>query len=124
MEASDFYCEQVLRGAIHVRKVLETENVLACHHSRPSYRVHIVVIPKRHTLDFLTASEDDPVLLSEVLSVAARVMRQVMREHGGCRLTTNVGTCQQTKHLHWHVYVSDDIMGSASHRAGDSGGHT
>ena len=39
----DFYCEQVLSGKTRVEVVLETENVLAFHHTRPHWPVHIVV---------------------------------------------------------------------------------
>ena len=112
MDTGDFYCDSVLSGKIAVRKVIETENVLAFHHTRPCYNVHIVIIPKRHTLDLLSISEEDPALLSQLHSVVTDVVREVVREFGACRLTTNFGLFQQTKHLHWHVYVSDDMQGA------------
>lgn len=31
----DFYCDEVLSGRTYVKKVLETDNVLAYHHTRP-----------------------------------------------------------------------------------------
>jgi len=113
MDTGDFYCDDVLSGKVVVKKVIETETVLAFHHTRPSYQVHIVVIPKRHTLDLLTLSEEDPALLAQLHSVVTEVVRQVMRDFGACRLTTNFGFFQQTKHLHWHVYFSDDMQGTA-----------
>ena len=57
--SKDFYCDEVLRGRTTVEKVLETENVLAFHHTRPFYPVHVVVIPKKHiypVLGFLSRS--------------------------------------------------------------------
>lgn len=33
--SEDFYCDEVLSGKTKVNKVLETENVLAYHHTRP-----------------------------------------------------------------------------------------
>ena len=45
---NDFYCDRVLNGRTPVDVVAETENVLAFHHTRPFWPVHIVVIPKRH----------------------------------------------------------------------------
>ncbi len=42
----DFYCEEVLSGKTIVKKVLETDNVLAYYHTNPFYPVHIVAIPK------------------------------------------------------------------------------
>ena len=44
----DFYCDEVLSGKTRVDVVYETETVLAYHHTRPFWPVHIVVIPKLH----------------------------------------------------------------------------
>lgn len=41
----DFYCDEVLSGKTKVNKVFETENVLAYHHTRPFWPVHI--FPKK-----------------------------------------------------------------------------
>lgn len=61
--SEDFYCEEVLSGRTPVQKVLETEDVLAYHHTRPFYPVHIVTIPKRHIASLLTLEEGDSALL-------------------------------------------------------------
>lgn len=98
---SDFYCEQVLRGLTPVLKVLETERVLAYHHTRPFWPVHIVVIPKTHVGSLLTL--EDRGLLEELVSVIRQVARQVVEERGACRVLTNLGEYQESKHLHWHV---------------------
>src|SRR5690606_22876291 len=45
---SDFYCDEVLSGKTPIQRQHETERVLAFHHTRPAYPVHIVVIPKLH----------------------------------------------------------------------------
>ncbi|HUR97980.1 MAG TPA: HIT domain-containing protein, partial [Pyrinomonadaceae bacterium] len=66
MPSEDFYCDEVLSGRTPVEKVLETENVLAYHHTRPFWEIHIVVIPKTH-VDSLLRVEDD--LLVELLGV-------------------------------------------------------
>ena len=100
--SSDFYCDEVLSGRTPVVKVLETENVLAYHHTRPFWPVHIVVIPKRHIGSLLSLEVGDP-LLAEMVSVIQQVAGQVVAEHGACRVLTNLGEYQESKHLHWHV---------------------
>lgn len=52
--SEDFYCDEVLSGKTKVNKVLETENVLAYHHTRPFWPVHIVAIPKKHISSLIT----------------------------------------------------------------------
>ena len=76
----DYYCDEVLSGRTPVKVVRETGNVLAYHHTRPFWPVHIVVIPKRHISSLIT-----------------------LEEHGACRVLTNLGKYQDSKHLHWHV---------------------
>jgi histidine triad (HIT) family protein len=99
----DFYCDEVLSGRTPVKVVRETSNVLAYYHTRPFWPVHIVVIPKRHIVSLLTLEETDDALLLELLRVVRDVAREVMAEHGACRVLTNLGNYQDSKHLHWHV---------------------
>lgn len=99
----DFYCDEVLSGRTPVRVVRETENVLAFHHTRPYYPVHVVVIPKRHIASLVELSDGDDGLLLEMLAVVRQVAAQMVAEHGGCRVVTNIGEYQDSKHLHWHV---------------------
>lgn len=99
----DFYCDEVLSGRTPVRIVRETGNVLAYYHTRPFWPVHIVVISKRHVSSLLTLTESDDELLLELLRVVREVAQGVMDEYGACRVLTNLGKYQDSKHLHWHV---------------------
>jgi histidine triad (HIT) family protein len=99
--SDDFYCDEVLSGRTPVRKVAETVNVLAFHHTRPYYPVHVVVIPKRHIASLLTLGDDG--LFLEIFAIIKQVAAQVVAEHGACRVITNIGDYQDSKHLHWHV---------------------
>lgn len=98
---SDFYCDEVLSGRTPVEKVIETERVLAFHHTRPGYPVHIVVIPRQHVGSLLTLEDD--TLLAELFHVIQQVAAQVVAEQGAARVVTNLGRYQDSKHLHWHI---------------------
>lgn len=104
---SDFYCDEVLSGRTPVKKVVKTANVLAFHHTRPYYPVHIVVIPRRH-VDSLTALEDDGLFL-EMGGIIKKVAALVVAEHGACRVVTNLGDYQDSKHLHWHIIFGSPL---------------
>ena len=78
----DFYCDEVLGCRTEVNKVHETTNVLAYHHTRPFWPVHIVVIPKRHITSLLSLEESDADLLVELIDVIKQVAQQVVAEHG------------------------------------------
>ena len=106
-QSEDFYCEEVLSGKTAVQRVLETERVLAYHHTRPFWPVHIVVIPKTHVSSLLTIDDND--LLVELLDAVKKVAANVLDEHGAARVLTNLGRYQDSKHLHFHVLSGEQI---------------
>lgn len=103
---SDFYCDEVFSGKTAVQSVLETENVLAYHHTRPFWPVHIVVVPKQHIDSLLTVENE---LLIELMEVAKKVAKMVLEEQGAARVITNLGEYQDSKHLHFHVVSGSDF---------------
>ncbi|MEK3686096.1 HIT family protein [Paenibacillus sp. FSL R10-2736] len=105
----DFYCDEVLSGKTVVQKVIETDNVLAYHHTRPFYPVHIVAIPKRHISSLMTLQDSDNDLLLELIGVIKQVAAQVTGEYGACRVSTNLGDYQDSKHLHWHISYGEPL---------------
>jgi histidine triad (HIT) family protein len=107
--SNDFYCDEVLSGKTEVRIVTETDNVLAYHHTRPFWPEHIVVIPKRHVGSLLTIETQDAPLLLELLTVIREVAAKVVAERGACRVLTNLGEYQDSKHLHWHISFGDPL---------------
>ncbi len=105
----DFYCDEILSGKTPVEMIKETTNVLAFKHTRPSYPVHIVVIPKRHIASLIALTAEDDDLLLEMMGVIREIAARVVAEHGACRVITNLGDYQESKHLHWHVVSGDRL---------------
>lgn len=101
--SSDFYCDEVLSGRTQVRVVVETDTVLAYHHTRPFWPVHIVVIPKTHIPSLTDLGDADESALQELLAVVRTVARDVEKQYGKARVLTNLGDYQDSKHLHFHV---------------------
>jgi len=99
----DFYCDEVLSGRTAVEVVRETPGALAFHHTRPYWPVHIVVIPRRHIPSLTDLGDADPELLHSLLEVVREVAAEVEAEHGAARVLTNLGTYQDSKHLHFHI---------------------
>jgi histidine triad (HIT) family protein len=100
---SDFYCDEALSGRTPVKIVMETEDVLAFHHTRPYWALHIVVVPKVHIPSLTDLGGHSVELLHRLMDVVRKVASQVEREHGACRVVTNLGEYQDSKHLHFHV---------------------
>ncbi len=100
----DFYCDQVLTGLTPVRRIAEFPRVLAFHHTQPYWPVHIVIIPKRHIASLAALEPGDLAVVHEMLTLAAELCRALTAEHGGCRLSSNCGDFQTTKHLHFYLH--------------------
>ena len=101
--SDDFYCDEVLSGRTPVRVVRETEDVLAFHHTRPFWPVHIVVVPRSHVPSLVDLGDAGEELLAKLVSVVREVAAEVLAEHGAARVLTNLGRYQDSKHLHFHV---------------------
>ena len=108
--ANDFYCDEVISGKTAVVTIKETANVLAFQHTRPSYPVHIVVIPKRHIASLTALAAEDDALLLELMRVIREIAGAVVTERGACRVITNLGEYQESKHLHWHIVSGERLV--------------
>lgn len=100
---SDFYCDEAISGKTPIDVVIETDDVLAFHHTRPYWPVHIVVVPKPHVPSLTDLGGHPVALLNRVMAVVRDVAARVEAEHGACRVLTNIGAYQDSKHLHFHV---------------------
>jgi histidine triad (HIT) family protein len=105
----DFYCDEVLSGKTEVEKVLETVHSLAFYHTCPYYEVHLIVIPKKHILSFLTVTNEEAEILDDFLKVIRQVAAKLENEYGACTISTNIGNYQSNKHMHWHVHYGNRI---------------
>jgi histidine triad (HIT) family protein len=90
--------------------VFEDADVLAFHHTRPFWPVHIVVVPKLHVDSLLTLP--DAGLASRLLEVVQSVAADVVAEHGRASVMTNLGDYQDSKHLHVHVRAGEPLRGA------------
>jgi histidine triad (HIT) family protein len=105
----DFYCDVAIPRAVELDVVHEDDLVLAYHHTRPFWQVHLVAVPKRHVASFTTAGPADEDDLRALLAVVQRLARQVEVEHGAAAVLTNLGTYQDSKHLHVHVHSGPQV---------------
>jgi histidine triad (HIT) family protein len=89
--------------AIPVKRLRETETLMAFHHPRPSYPVHILLVPKRSYADLLAVPPDDARFLHDLIETAQDLVREFGLEQTGYRLIANGGAYQDVPHLHFHL---------------------
>jgi histidine triad (HIT) family protein len=108
---NDFYCDFVLNGRIAVDVVAETSELLAYHHTRPSYPLHIVIVPKAHVASLVDL--DDLSLIQSIFSIAKSIILDRGLSETNYRIVTNGGSLQDSKHLHFHL-ISGERHSSGS----------
>lgn len=101
---NDQYCDAVIPGKAKVNKIFETATVLAYYARQPLWPAHAIVIPKQHITSILEFETLDADVLVDIMRNVAKVADHLTKIYGQCRVQTNAGSYQHTKHLHWHVY--------------------
>lgn len=102
---SCFYCQNIINGSLEVEVVHESENAIAFQHTRPYFEAHIVVIPRRHIDSLSSIESTNSVLAVEFIQAIQKITEQLERKWGGCRVSSNVGNYQSSKHLHWYIHA-------------------
>ena len=94
--------------ALPVNRLRETSTLLAFYHPKPSYPVHILLVPKaqRASLTDLTAA--DATFMVDLFAAVASLVAEFDLDTRGYRLIANGGAVQDVPHLHFHLIAEDD----------------
>lgn len=103
---NDIYCDLIIPRKLDITIVKETENILAYHHTKPFWPVHVVVTPKKHIPSLLELEGD---IAKELFAVLKEVAAQVKDQEGSAQVLTNLGSYQDSKHLHIHVSSGEKL---------------
>ena len=106
---TDFYCDVAFPRVRELDVVHDDDRVLAFHHTRPFWPVHLVVVPRRHLASLTSLTAPDEPDVRALLAVVQRVAREVEVAHGAAAVLTNLGAYQDSKHLHVHVHAGDPL---------------
>lgn len=107
MESNDFYCEEVFSGKTKVEIMEETSTIFAFRHTKPSYDVHVVIVPRRHVARLVDV--EDMTIMKEVFEVAKKIIMRLGLHETNYRIITNGGSFQDSMHLHFHLVSGEKI---------------
>lgn len=99
-----------------VRRVWESQAALAFHHPRPSWPLHVLIVPKRRVP---TLVEADAALLSGLLEAGAQTAGRLGLAPGEYVLCANGGARQDVKQLHFHLFTGEEYAPSWTGRIPD-----
>ncbi len=86
-----------------VERLDESELVIAFRHPRPSYPIHVLIVPKRAITGLAALRPSDAPLLLAVVHAAQRCTAKLDLAQWGYRLEVNGGAYQDVRQLHFHL---------------------
>jgi histidine triad (HIT) family protein len=90
--------------AIPVKRLRETPNLIAFQHPSPSYKVHLLLIPKRQVQSLADLNPQDTAFLADLYVTVQSLVKEL--DLKAYRLIVNGGEYQDFPHLHFHL-ISD-----------------
>lgn len=90
--------------AIPVKRLHETETLMAFYHPKPSYPFHVLLVPKKAVTSLKEFNSNDCAFLVDLYSTVQKLVDEF--HLSAYRLIVNGGDYQDFPQLHFHL-VSD-----------------
>jgi histidine triad (HIT) family protein len=94
---------------IPVRRLRETETVMAFHHPKPAYPFHVLLVPKKAVASLKELDTADTFFFTDLYSIVQNLVDEFQLP--AYRLIVNGGEYQEFPQLHFHL-ISDVRTGS------------
>lgn len=94
---------QIVAKKIPAKFIFESDTIVAFPDINPSAETHILIVPKKHIPGMKDLTDSDGVLLSEVYSIANKLVKENNLEDNAYRIVVNGGKAQHVPHLHFHL---------------------
>lgn len=95
--------------AIPVKRLHETETLMAFYHPKPAYPFHVLLVPKKAVLSLKDLDSTDTAFLTDLYSTVQNLVDEFQLP--AYRLIVNGGEFQDFPQLHFHL-ISDVGTGS------------
>jgi histidine triad (HIT) family protein len=97
--------------AIPLKRLRETDSLLAFPHPQPAYPFHVIILPKKGVRSFAELEPGDPFMADLVSTVQSLVAENHLAAY---RLILNGGEFQEFPHLHFHLISGVALSSSQS----------
>jgi len=97
---------------IPVKRLRETETLMAFYHPKPAYTFHVLLVPKKSVASLKDFDSKDSVFLADLYSTVQDLVEEY--QLSAYRLIVNGGKYQDFPQLHFHLI--SDVVGAGSPR--------
>lgn len=101
---SCIFCE-IANKEINSEIIFENENLVAFKDIHPKAPVHLLLVPKKHLASLNDLSEEDKVIMGDIVYQAKILAKAHHLDASGYRLLANTGpnSGQVVWHIHFHL---------------------
>lgn len=87
--------------AIPVKRLRETDTMMAFYHPKPSYPFHVILVPKKEIPALKDLDPNDAAFLRDLYATVQSLVEEFHLQ--AYRLIVNGGEYQDFPHLHFHL---------------------
>ena len=92
-----------------IKRLKETDKVVAFWHPKPFWQKHILLVPKKPIKSLRHLKKEDNEYLSEVFKLAGELVDELGWENEGYTLLVNGGKRQEVAQLHFHLCAGSEL---------------
>ena len=92
-----------MSSIIPVKRLIETNTLIAFYHPDPSSPTHILLVPKSAIGSLADLGEEHQDFLRDLFRTVQRLVVDLDLEQAGYRLIANGGSYQEIPQLHFHL---------------------
>ena len=86
-----------------VKRVKETNKVIAFWHPKPFWEKHIVLVPKKAIKSISALTPEDSDYISDIYLTAKKIVQEFGWEKNGYTILVNGGDRQEVGQIHFHL---------------------
>lgn len=87
--------------AIPVKRLRETDTLMAFYHPKPAYPFHVLIVPKKASASLMELDSSDAAFLADLYSSVQSIVEEFKLP--AYRLIVNGGEFQDFSQLHFHL---------------------
>ncbi len=96
-------------GLLPIKKIVETDKIIAFWHPKPFWEDHILIVPKKAIKGLIDVNDKDFEYIIEVYKVVRNLIKKLGWQKSGYTLLTNGGLRQEVNQLHFHLTRGKEI---------------
>ena len=99
-----------LNKLLPVKRIKETDKVIAFWHPKPFWEKHILLVPKKRIKSITSLEDVDYLYIQELYKVSKEIVKDLGWDKTEYTILTNGGNRQEVNQLHFHLNSGKKLL--------------